>query len=86
MAIGIVKIFDENTRDIINDTLIVRYIEPFKMDCLELAVTCDCKKFLSQPTIQKVMDNLWKGTTIDESELVVFTVLIFKNKYFSNHL
>jgi hypothetical protein len=31
------------------------------MDCLELAVVCDCKGFVSNEIIQNVLDNLWTG-------------------------
>lgn len=31
------------------------------MDCLELAVYCKCKKFVSQPLIQTILDNIWNN-------------------------
>ena len=70
MAIGVVKIFDEKMREELNDVLIVRYISHLKMDCLDLAVLCDCKEFISMNVVQRVIDNLWNGDKCDISPLV----------------
>jgi hypothetical protein len=72
MAISLVNYYEQNTRDVINDVLIVRYIPLFQMDCLELAMTCKCKQFLSNSTIQDILDNIWKGQQHKDSELVSF--------------
>ncbi len=61
MAIGVLNVYDQNTRDIINDVLAVRYIPLFGMDCLKLAMHCDCKRFLSTSVIQNILDDIWKG-------------------------
>jgi hypothetical protein len=73
MAVGLLKFYDRNTRDVINDVLIIRYIPLFSMDCLELAVHCKCKEFLSTSVVQKVLTKICSGidqTKIAQAELV----------------
>ena len=69
MAIGVVKTFNGKMIEV-NDVLIVRYIDHLKMDCLELAVLCDCKEFISMSVVQRALDNLWCGKNCDTSKLV----------------
>ena len=40
------------------------------MDCLELAVTCGCERFMSEPTIQKALGEIWHGKLCDTYQLV----------------
>lgn len=40
------------------------------MDCLELAVHCKCKKFVSNTTVQQILDNIWEGKKNDSVKLV----------------
>ena len=54
-------VFDANNRDVVNDVLILRYFEYLKMDCLELAVHCGCKRFVSRPIVQNVIKSIWLG-------------------------
>lgn len=70
MAIGVVKSFDEKMIEELNDVLIVRYIKHLEMDCLELAVLCDCKEFISMNVVQRILTDLWKGNKCDANELV----------------
>ena len=70
MAIGVLQTFDKNTRDIINDVLIIRYIPHMKMDVLELAVYCKCEEFVSMPIVQNVIKNIWEGKKFNSNELV----------------
>ncbi len=73
MAIGTLKVYDKNTRDNVIDVLVIRFIEHFKMDCLELAVDFECKRFVSNTTVQTILDNIWNGKAKDCSiELVYF--------------
>ena len=77
MAIGVVKTCDDELREEVNDVLILRYISHLKMDCLELAVWCECKEFVAMSTVQRVLDKLWKGDGCN-SELVSCYALIGK--------
>jgi hypothetical protein len=71
MAIGLLKVYDLNTRDLIKDVLPVRYIPLFGMDCLQLAMHCQCKRFLSTPIIQNILDDIWKGKRKKSTGLVL---------------
>ena len=53
--------YQEKTRKVVDDVLIIRYIKHLEMDCLELAVHCKCKRFVSNPLIQRILDTIWNG-------------------------
>jgi hypothetical protein len=78
MAIGLIKLYDRNTRDSISDVLIIRYIPLFRMDCLELAVHCKCKGFLSTTIVQNILNNIWSGKQQNNSELVGLNFLFLE--------
>ena len=61
MAIGVLTVFDKNTRENVIDVLINRYFKEFGMDCLELACICECENFLSCSIVQQVLDKIWIG-------------------------
>ena len=61
MAIDLLNIMTRETRDNANDVFILRFLKEYEMDCLELAVVCDCKGFVSNEIILNVLDNLWTG-------------------------
>jgi hypothetical protein len=61
LAIGVLTVFERNTRDAMSDLFIVRYIDFLQKDCLELAVDSECKNFVSNRLVQKVMDDIWYG-------------------------
>jgi hypothetical protein len=77
MAIGLVKVYDKNTRDVINDLLIVRYVPFIGMDCLELSAHCQCTSFLALNVIQHIFNNIWNGQKQDYSRLVSGFLLLF---------
>ena len=54
-------VFDKNTRENVIDVLVIRYFKEFGMDCLELAVVCECENFLSHSIVQHVLDKIWIG-------------------------
>ena len=62
MAIGVLEFYDKNTRENVVDVLVKRYLKDLGMDCLELADLCKCSKFLSNSTVQRVLDYIWKDT------------------------
>ena len=47
------------------------------MDSLELAVHCKCKKFVSNSTVQSILDNIWNGTRNDSLEEVLALFRLF---------
>jgi hypothetical protein len=53
MAIGLLELFDKNTRDTVLDVLVLRYLKDLGMDCLELAVLCKCQRFVSNASVQR---------------------------------
>ena len=62
LAIGVLNASEQNTRDLVSDVLIIRYLPFIKMDCLQLAVDCNCEEFLSHSAVQRTLDKIWKGT------------------------
>ena len=54
MAIDVLKIFEKNTTEMVEDVLIVRFLEDFGMDCIELAIICKCENFISHTTVQNI--------------------------------
>jgi hypothetical protein len=61
MAIDLLNIMTRKTRDNANHVFILRFLKEYEMDCLELAVVCDCKGFVANEIFQKTLDNLWTG-------------------------
>jgi succinate dehydrogenase flavin-adding protein (antitoxin of CptAB toxin-antitoxin module) len=61
MAIGVLEVFAKNTSEAVDDVLIIRYIRQLDIDHLELAYICNCKKFISNSLVQRVLDKIWKG-------------------------
>ena len=70
LAIGLLKIFDDERTDKVADVLIFRYLKDFKMDCLEVAIECDCKTFVSSGAVQKALDKIWLGKQTSISKIV----------------
>ena len=70
MAIGVLKVFSNHTREVVCDVLVKRYIKDYGMDCLQLAVLCKCKNFVSSEIVQNNLQKIWKGTKSSQTELV----------------
>ena len=62
--------FQSHTREIVDDVLIIRYIDLVGMDCLQLAVECKCRKFISSSIVQSCLNDIWKGTRKNTDEMV----------------
>ena len=62
MAIGVLDVYDKNTIENVVNVLVIRYFPELGMDCLELAVLCQCKRFVSNSTVQRILDYAWKDT------------------------
>jgi hypothetical protein len=61
MANDLLNIMTRKKRDNTDDVFILRFLKEYQMDCLELAVVCDCKRFVSNEIIQNTLNNLWTG-------------------------
>jgi len=79
-------VFEDHTREEVDDVLISRYIKDYGMDSLQIAVECECEKFVSSPLVQNNLTNLWRGPRKIEIELVGVENLWFKNCNFINEL
>ncbi len=77
MAIDLLNIMTRKTRDNADDVFILRYLKEYQMDCLELAVVCDCKGFVSNEIIQNILDNLWTGNIYPSIKPVTELYIIF---------
>ena len=64
MAIDVLKIFEKNTTENVEDVLVVRFLDDFGMDCIELAILCKCERFISHTTVQNILETIWKGKII----------------------
>ena len=69
MAIGVLNIFDATTDDLINGVILLRKIPFFNLDCLQMAVEADCKKFVSLSSVQNLLTDIWYGKIASTSGL-----------------
>lgn len=67
MAIGVLNIFDATTDDLINGVILLRKIPFYKLDCLQMAVEADCKKFVSLSSCQNLLTDIWYGKIASKS-------------------
>ena len=82
MAIGVLDVYDKNTRENVADVLVMRYMKEFSMDCLEMAVHCQCKRFVSNVTVQRILDNIWTGKRNEPLEIVIICLTLRGKNYF----
>ena len=71
MAIGVITVFEEHSRIVIDDVLIRRYIKDYDMDCLQMSVECNCETFVSSSVVQRNLNNIWRGPRKSDINLVV---------------
>jgi hypothetical protein len=62
MAIGVLKMIDEENEDIVIGMILLQKIPLYKMDCLKMSVEADCKRFVALATVQNLITNIWNGT------------------------
>jgi hypothetical protein len=79
MAIDLLNIMTRKTRDNADDVFILRYLKEYEIDCLELAVVCDCKRFVSNEIIQNILENLWTGNIYSSIIPVTKLCILFLN-------
>lgn len=61
MACNIITSIDNTTLDVINHAILVRKIPGYNLTCLELAVKAGSLKFISLPTVQNLLHDIWIG-------------------------
>jgi hypothetical protein len=71
MAISVIKVFEEHTREVVDDVLIRRYIQDYDMDSLMLSIECGCEKFVSSSIVQRNLDYIWTGVRTLDIYLVI---------------
>lgn len=60
-------LFDKYFENDIHHVLLKRNKETDDINCFEMAVEGDCKLFLSSPTVQNVLTDMWYNKTIQKS-------------------
>ncbi len=59
MAIGVLEVFAENTRNEFNYIILLREIPFLNTNSLELAARFKCKLFIAHPTAQSILTDIW---------------------------
>lgn len=67
MAVGILEIFDSSYDDSFNCKHLKANIDIFGSDCLEIAYSGDCQKFIASTCVQTLLDNEWYGEVTSKS-------------------
>ena len=60
MALNLLSAMPEHRTD---SFLVIRYLKHLEIDCLDLAIACECEKFVSSLTIQNILDKRLKDRT-----------------------
>lgn len=58
-AIGTLETMKSNSHIFITYCVLLKNVELYNVDCLQMAMICDCKRFVSQPIIQSLFENIW---------------------------
>ncbi len=64
MALNLLSAIPEHRTD---SFLVIRYLKHLEIDCLDLAIACECEKFVSSLTIQNILDKMWIGYDDNET-------------------
>ena len=64
MACGVLNIFDSFSNDLINGVILLQNIPYFNLNCLEMAVEAKCLKFISLPSVQNLLTDIWNGKIV----------------------
>ena len=91
LAIGVMNVFDTNTRDSNNAVLMNAKVPFLKTDCLDFAVKCECRRFVALPSIQNVITKMWyrkivvkTGSSFKLKVRFYYTSIFILSEYFSN--
>lgn len=60
-ATGALDIIYNNSHILISYCVLLREVVFYNIDCLQMAMVCDCKQFVSQPVVQQLFDSIWWG-------------------------
>ena len=74
LALKVLDTFEEHTRDLVNDVLVIRYLKLVRMDCIQLAYVADCEEFVAHNVVQKALRTIWEGgfcVDKDSTKLVI---------------
>ena len=74
MALNLLSVIPEHRAD---SFLVIRYLKHLEIDCLDLAVECECEKFVSSSAIQNILDKMWLG--YNENETLVSVIVYSLN-------
>ena len=64
LACSVLNEFDANTDDQENEILLLNKWHMVNMDCLQLAKKANCLKFMSAPTVQNLITNVWHNQVV----------------------
>ena len=77
MAIGIFNMFDKDSKNLLNGVLLQQNNPYYNLNCLKIAAESESKNFLSLPSVQKFLNEIWIGKLEFEGNLkTYFKVLI----------
>ena len=61
MAISVLDLYDLNTDKYNNGIVLLRIVPYYGIDSLKMAVEANCKKFVSQPSVQVLLTDIWNA-------------------------
>ena len=67
MAVSVLNIFDLNADKYNNGIILLRVVPYYGIDSLEMAVEANCKKFVSQASVQILITDIW-NSKIDSTD------------------
>ncbi len=68
IAIGVLKSYDRNTNEFMNSLLLTNKTTFSKINIMDMAFKCDCRKFFAQKPVQDLLEKKWYGK--EESKIV----------------
>jgi hypothetical protein len=61
LAISVLNIFDLNSDKYNNGIILLRIVPFYGINSLEMAVEANCKKFVSQSSVQILITDIWNS-------------------------
>ena len=61
MSCQVLNIFDRSSDDLANGIILLQKIPYYNLDCLQMAVEAECMDFLSLPSVQNLLTDIWNG-------------------------
>lgn len=69
MSVGLVNMFDETLDDESNYTHLLNEVSIFGLNCLQMAVIGNRKKFVSAALVQNLLTQIWNGKVTSRTDL-----------------